>query len=155
MPRRIQLPAGTSIPGAVRIDEEPWANPYDWRDFSDHPSPREVAIHRYCDYLFHHPEIITQARSILTTCDLVCECPLTEPCHGDVLLRLANARWIDGRNYWQTELRQPSTLPTGMINWFPPLWSRPLWLGSLRWPSLPLWLRYPRWPRLLRRLFRR
>lgn len=37
----------------------------------------------------HYPTI-EQARSELRGKDLVCWCPLNQPCHADVLLRLAN-----------------------------------------------------------------
>ncbi|WP_027930724.1 DUF4326 domain-containing protein [Amycolatopsis thermoflava] len=90
-----------------------WGNPYDWTSY---PASRtttsidgEPYIHRFDDNQRRHfavsdfengllhgkwltdypsPEEI---RRELAGKDLVCWCPLDQPCHGDVLLEIANA----------------------------------------------------------------
>jgi hypothetical protein len=60
-----------------------WHNPYEvGRD-----GTREEAIAKYKRYL-HDSGLIDSVRE-LRGLDLVCQCA-PEPCHGDVLLRLAN-----------------------------------------------------------------
>lgn len=54
------------------------------------PEERQRVIDRYTRYLSKHPELIVEIRKELRGKDLVCFCaPL--PCHGDVLLEIANS----------------------------------------------------------------
>lgn len=52
-----------------------------FRDMLNTPATRELA--RY-----PHPDEI---RAALAGKDLMCQCPLDQPCHGDVLLAVANS----------------------------------------------------------------
>jgi uncharacterized protein DUF4326 len=82
-------------PGAVyigrtnrwyRLPKSKWANPFAIKQEAD----RETAIASYERWLRQHPRLL-DALPELRGCDLVCWCaPL--PCHGDVLLELANGR---------------------------------------------------------------
>ena len=61
-----------------------WANPFRPKRPTDH----ETAVAAYERWLRQRPELMAALPELLG-CDLVCWCaPL--PCHGDVLLRLAN-----------------------------------------------------------------
>jgi hypothetical protein len=63
-----------------------WANPL--RPRSRSPADHETVVAIYERYLRQQPRLM-EALHELNGCDLVCWCaPL--PCHGDVLLRLAN-----------------------------------------------------------------
>jgi hypothetical protein len=61
-----------------------WANPF-------YPGlPRAEAVRRYGSYLLEHrPDLIAQLPQLRGR-PLACYCPLDEPCHADVLARLAN-----------------------------------------------------------------
>ncbi|HZR02825.1 MAG TPA: DUF4326 domain-containing protein, partial [Burkholderiales bacterium] len=72
---------------AVRIDRRTkWGNPFKvGRDGS-----REAVIAKYEAWLLARPKMVEAVKSELRGKDLLCWCaPL--PCHGDVLLRIANA----------------------------------------------------------------
>ena len=62
-----------------------WGNPY----VIGRDGTRATVVARYHVYLLEHPDLYTAAQTELCGKDLVCWCaPL--PCHGDVLLRIAN-----------------------------------------------------------------
>lgn len=62
-----------------------WGNPY----ITGRDGNREQVIAKFEWYLRHNPELVERAKRELRGRDLVCYCkPL--PCHGDVLLRIAN-----------------------------------------------------------------
>lgn len=52
---------------------------------------REQAVAMYRRWLDQRPSLVKEARFELRGRDLMCWCPLDEPCHADVLLELANA----------------------------------------------------------------
>lgn len=52
---------------------------------------RENAVNRYEEYIENIPGFIDDVRKQLRGKDLACWCAEGEPCHADVLLRLANA----------------------------------------------------------------
>jgi hypothetical protein len=52
---------------------------------------REQAVAMYRRWLDMRPGLVEAARAELAGRDLMCWCPLDEPCHADVLLELANA----------------------------------------------------------------
>lgn len=87
-----------------------WGNPYaikavkrrgpfdiwvgDWfiGQATDEPRAREIAVERFRNALVNgihglHPESLVDLRGK----NLMCFCPLDQPCHADVLLELANA----------------------------------------------------------------
>ena len=113
-PQRIQRKRtkGWRMPeGAVYVGRPTrWGNPYRWSDYPAHrvsysidgdrelltfsPTVRRsfsVTNFRW-QYLHQHPDAPTldEIRAELAGKDLACWCPLDQPCHGDVLLELAN-----------------------------------------------------------------
>ena len=48
------------------------------------------AVACYRDHLREHPELVAEARTELRGKNLACWCKLTDPCHADVLLEIAN-----------------------------------------------------------------
>jgi len=76
---------GRAIPW-LGLPESKWHNPFKLRRNANRESRAEVIV-RYERHL-HHSGLIAQIHE-LRGYDLVCWCA-PEPCHGDVLLRLAN-----------------------------------------------------------------
>jgi hypothetical protein len=81
-------------PDAVNIMRpNTWGNPYTFMDNAPRGTVRVAsraeAIQRFEKYLRDCPDLIAAVKSELRGKSLVCCCkPL--PCHGDVLLRIAN-----------------------------------------------------------------
>ena len=48
------------------------------------------AVARYRRWVEERPTLVDEARRRLAGHDLVCWCPLDQPCHGDVLIELVN-----------------------------------------------------------------
>jgi hypothetical protein len=72
--------------GRYQLPASKWANPFRPKRPADH----ETAVASYERWLRSQPQLM-DALPELRRLDLVCWCaPL--PCHGDVLLRLANGR---------------------------------------------------------------
>ena len=72
--------------GAVYIGRPTkYGNPFSLSTYS-----RVAAVEAYRIHLARHPELVEAARRELAGRDLACFCPLDQPCHGDVLLELAN-----------------------------------------------------------------
>lgn len=103
MPERIQLrrTAGWRKPAGAVVVARPsrWGNP--WRvDPSGHVTGRTVptraaAVAAFQQMLERGEHVegypsIDEIRTQLAGRDLACWCPLTEPCHADVLLQVAN-----------------------------------------------------------------
>jgi hypothetical protein len=90
VPRRFQRSRrkGARLPAGVVVVTRPtrWGNP--------HPLAlgREEAVRRYHDDLLAGRLAvgIDDVRGELRGRDLACYCPLDQPCHADVLLRIAN-----------------------------------------------------------------
>lgn len=106
MPVRIQRSRakGWRAPeGAVNVGRPGrWGNPHRVAELLDFMEPRvpvrkrdahEVAVALYREWLLTRAgqEIIVAARRELRGRDLMCWCPLDQPCHADVLLEIANA----------------------------------------------------------------
>ncbi len=85
-------------PNTVRIMRPgKWGNPFDWRKRGV-----EEALDLHADWLIHGTKVITFGRTTydpvkLRGClhelrgkNLACTCKKGHPCHGDLLLRLAN-----------------------------------------------------------------
>jgi Domain of unknown function (DUF4326) len=92
MPRVRNMASGL-VPGAVYIGRpSKWGNPFSHRPGTAaywHVGSRDEAVRRYEEWLLRQPDLMA-ALPELRGKDLVCWChPLS--CHGDVLLRLANA----------------------------------------------------------------
>jgi Domain of unknown function (DUF4326) len=87
---RVWLEVGCATMAArcygVRIDRKTkWGNPFVIGEDGD----RSEVIAKYAAWLESKPELVAAAKRELAGKDLLCWCaPL--PCHGDVLLRVAN-----------------------------------------------------------------
>jgi hypothetical protein len=87
--RRPVLPPGALYIGRAnaryRLPASKWANPFRLKQEAD----REAVIAAFERWLRQQPHLMNAPHE-LRGCDLVCWCaPL--PCHGDMLLKLANA----------------------------------------------------------------
>jgi len=51
----------------------------------------EIAVELYRGWLRVNPQLVTVVRLQLRGLDLACWCPLTQKCHADVLIEVANA----------------------------------------------------------------
>ncbi|MBK9178916.1 MAG: DUF4326 domain-containing protein [Acidimicrobiales bacterium] len=89
MPERIQLrrAAGWRKPPDAIVVARPtrWGNPHPVAN-----GDRAHAVELYRRHLAEHPELAAAIRQHLAGHDLACWCPLTEPCHADLLLAVAN-----------------------------------------------------------------
>lgn len=76
--------------GAVYVGRPTkWANEYRISDWG-----RNYCIELYREFLTDHPvgkTIAESAKHELAGKDLVCWCPLDQPCHADILLEIANS----------------------------------------------------------------
>jgi hypothetical protein len=71
-------------PGAIYVGRpSTWGNQYDWREYGKEQAAQmfEEDIDEYDKELIKHD---------LAGKDLVCWCGLDEPCHADILLKIAN-----------------------------------------------------------------
>lgn len=69
-----------------------WGNPFILRREAD----REKVIEMYRRWLLGNPDLVDAVERELRGKDLVCWCA-PEPCHGDVLLEIANGSTRSGR----------------------------------------------------------
>ena len=116
MPERIQRKrtrGWTMPPGAVFVGRpSKWGNPIDWRKYPAVAADTSIDGEYYMSYrspatrrrwavvdfesAVRHGDGLTgypsreEIRQHLRGKDLVCWCPLDQPCHADVLLRIAN-----------------------------------------------------------------
>lgn len=51
---------------------------------------REVCVAKFREYLMNRPELIAKVKRELRGRDLLCWCHPPKPCHGQVLLEVAN-----------------------------------------------------------------
>lgn len=85
--RETNIPAGAVYIGRLRGGIPGWfGNPYRIGMDGD----RVAVIEKFRAYVLARPDHLTKIRSELRGKDLVCWCA-PEPCHGDVLLEIANA----------------------------------------------------------------
>jgi Domain of unknown function (DUF4326) len=85
-PLRVRRP-GMRAPlnGAVLVARPSrWSNPFRVEEYG-----REQALALYERWLLGRPDLIEQLPSLAGR-RLACYCPLDEPCHADILARLAN-----------------------------------------------------------------
>lgn len=105
-PKRIQMsrqhPWRAENPDAVIVARpSQWGNPFkvgalvmiehDWRGIPvaiEYDMTHALAVELYRQRFIHDAREI---RAALAGKDLACWCPLSQPCHADVLLELANA----------------------------------------------------------------
>ena len=100
MPQRIQRKRtkGWRMPANAVYVGRPtkWGNPIDYRDCDPETGPegwaRGVAVDLFKERLLAGELKITpeNVRYELRGKDLACWCPLDQPCHADVLLKIAN-----------------------------------------------------------------
>jgi hypothetical protein len=75
-------------PGAVWVGRPSrWGNPFDWREHG-----RAGAVEMFERHLASQPELVEAARRELSGKDLACRCPLDEPCHANVWLKVLAPR---------------------------------------------------------------
>lgn len=67
-----------------------WGNPFKPTG-PDYTVAVVDALEKYKAYLAQKPNLITAARRELCGKDLGCWCRLDQPCHADILLKIANA----------------------------------------------------------------
>ncbi|WP_239029233.1 DUF4326 domain-containing protein [Pseudonocardia acidicola] len=88
-PRRIQLrrTKGWRKPAGAIVVARPgrWGNPFSVVELG-----RAEAIAAHRRWLLSRPELLAAVRRELAGHDLACWCPLTEACHADTLIELAN-----------------------------------------------------------------
>lgn len=94
MPKRIQLKRskGWRKPEGAIVVSRPtkWGNPYQG---DSNVGIDRARLARLYDEMMQRPEkadFLAEVRRDLRGKDLACWCPLDEPCHADVLIRLAN-----------------------------------------------------------------
>ncbi len=89
-PERVQLrrSIGWRKPEDAIVVARPsrWGNPYRIGEGLS----RAEAVELYRQHLARSPRLMAEAGTVLRGHDLACWCPLSEPCHADVLLRLVN-----------------------------------------------------------------
>jgi hypothetical protein len=81
--------------GAVYVGRgSRWGNPYRIGEedpmFLNQLMDAEAAVRMYEWYLAATPELVAAIKTELRGKVLACWCPLDQPCHADVLLRIAN-----------------------------------------------------------------
>jgi len=93
MPQRLQqkrLKGWRKPPGAVVVSRpSKWGNPF--KVDADHD--RATVVRQFREWIFgNDPKAARMRRDLgeLRGKDLLCFCPVPGPCHGDVLLELAN-----------------------------------------------------------------
>ena len=81
------VPAGAVYVGrqGVGLRRSPFANPFSIREHG-----RAEALERYERWLADRPDLLARARQELSGRPLACWCKPTDPCHADILLRIAN-----------------------------------------------------------------
>lgn len=73
-------------PGTVVVSRPSrWGNPYAVTMYG-----RTLAVELFAAYLQGKPELLAAVRRELRGRNLACWCALDQPCHADVLLRVAN-----------------------------------------------------------------
>ena len=84
-PVGVQQRRGKPLPPNTRSVARPsrWGNPFRCKPT---PTARAEVVKKYRDWLAERPELVEQARAVLTGYNLACYCPLDGPCHRDVWL---------------------------------------------------------------------
>jgi hypothetical protein len=80
-----RMPAGAVYVGRPSA----WGNRHQLD--SPHPRARTISLRHYIIDMARSPKLVELARRELRGKDLSCWCPLTELCHADVLLAIANS----------------------------------------------------------------
>ncbi|WP_333767731.1 DUF4326 domain-containing protein [Streptomyces sp. IBSBF 2435] len=95
-----RLPAGAIYAGrrGPKLPGSPYANPHRVNKPCKQPAcggtthDRAEALRLYAEHLDTHPEIVRQAVTELADTRVACRCPLSEPCHVDMLLNRVDKR---------------------------------------------------------------
>ena len=88
MPKVLNKYKDVIPPNAVYIGRpSKWGNPF---AIGVHGT-REFVIEKYREWLFERPELIEVVKRELVGKDLICYCS-PKPCHGDVLIEVANVK---------------------------------------------------------------
>lgn len=74
------------LPRGAKVDVDPRIGSF----LVSVPTAQE-AVKRFEDFLRDSPDLVEKARAELRGKNLACWCNVGEPCHGDVLLRVANS----------------------------------------------------------------
>ncbi len=98
-PHRLQIRRGQRHPENTKSVKRPtrWGNPFK-ADIGHKDSPEEALVKRarvveqFARWLENTPEgrAVAAAARELRGFNLACACPLDGPCHGEILLRIAN-----------------------------------------------------------------
>lgn len=82
--------AGWRMPaGAIYVGRPTkWGNPFAAPEPT--ASGRAIAVEQFRSWLEGQPDLRQAIRQELAGHDLACWCPLDHPCHGDILLAVAN-----------------------------------------------------------------
>lgn len=84
---------GSAWGNSWRVGSTGWrVLPGGWVDRTPHPPlTRAEAVESYINAHTHDVEFLRQIREELAGLDLMCWCPIGEPCHADWLLEVANS----------------------------------------------------------------
>lgn len=103
-------PSARSRPDSVYIGRPgPWGNPF----VIGEGGTREEVIEKYRGYLRDNPEFAKLVKRELKGKNLVCFCA-PKPCHGDVLLALANGleeRKVPEKNVPEKKQKRTQSIP--------------------------------------------
>ncbi|WP_252365337.1 DUF4326 domain-containing protein [Saccharomonospora piscinae] len=66
-----------------------WGNPYPVQTYG-----LNEALRRFREHLRARPDLVADAREVLTGYDLACYCPEGQPCHADEWLTLLNTSQV-------------------------------------------------------------
>jgi hypothetical protein len=95
MPQRIRFNRfeGEKLPPGAKLITRPgrWRNPFPVK-VKDDPASHAEAKAKYAAWVIEpeQAQYRAEARRELKGCDLACSCKIGLPCHGDVLLEIAN-----------------------------------------------------------------
>jgi len=108
-PQRIQLSRRKGWrmpPNTVKVTRPGiWGNPY----VVGESGPAEECVERFRKMLAGNlwtPPTITTIQEQLRGKNLACWCKIGAPCHGDVLLRVANSSFSEARNFIRGEFKR-------------------------------------------------
>ena len=84
--RQLKMVSPNGLPIVYVSRPSKWGNPY--RIGVD--GNREQVLKKYREYLAATPGLVEDAKKELKGKNLACWCKLTEDCHADILLKIAN-----------------------------------------------------------------
>jgi hypothetical protein len=78
--------AANGLPAVVVSRPSVWGNPFR----AATPAQRKAAVARFRAHVARQSQLRQRARVELRGRNLACWCPLDEPCHADIWLKIAN-----------------------------------------------------------------